>query len=161
MSNKCLLRVEELLKKSSIKSAKKDEIINQIKIAQSELKISNLDEINVDKIAKEVSEQIKLQKKINKRNAIENELKGRIYTDYVLREFPDNPEEGLIAILVGSNQRVTGARASVAVQQQAMINQLIAGFNQKLKNNNVVTLFDKADKETQRRIVRTMYELHC
>ena len=160
MSNKCLLRVEELLKKSSIKSAKKDEIINQIKIAQSELKISNLDEINVDKIAKEVSEQIKLQKKINKRNAIENELKGRIYTDYVLREFPDNPEEGLIAILVGSNQRVTGARASVAVQQQAMINQLIAGFNQKLKNNNVVTLFDKADKETQRRIVRTMYELN-
>jgi len=66
MSKKCLLRVEELLTKSSIKAAKKDEIINQIKIAQAEQKISSIDEINVDKIAQEVSEQIKLQKKLTK-----------------------------------------------------------------------------------------------
>ena len=66
MSKKCLLRVEELLKKSSIKAAKKDEIINQIKIAQAERKISSIDEINVDKVAQEVSEQIKLQKKLIK-----------------------------------------------------------------------------------------------
>ena len=66
MSKKCLLRVEQLLAKSSIKAARKDEIINQIKIAQAEQKISSIDEINVDKISQEVSEQIKLQKKINK-----------------------------------------------------------------------------------------------
>ena len=59
---KCLLRVEELLRKSSIKAAKKDEIINQIKIAQAEKRISSIDEINVDKVAQEVSEQIKLEK---------------------------------------------------------------------------------------------------
>ena len=63
MSNKCLLRVEELLKRSSIKAAKKDEIINAIKTAQAEKKLSTIDEINVDKIAKEVTEQIKAQKK--------------------------------------------------------------------------------------------------
>ena len=160
MSKKCLLRVEELLKKSSIKAAKKDEIINQIKIAQAERKISSIDEINVDKVAQEVSEQIKLQKKINKRNAIENEIKGRKYVEYILREFNDDPAEGLVSILVGTNRRITGARSSVAVQQEASVKQLIVGFNQKLKNNNVMQLFDKADKETQRRIVRTMYELN-
>ena len=68
MTKKCLARVEALLSKSSIRSVKKDEIINQIKIAQAEQKISSIDEINVDKISQEVSEQIKLQKKINKRN---------------------------------------------------------------------------------------------
>ncbi len=77
MTKKCLARVEALLSKSSITSVRKDEIINQIKIAQAEQKISSIDEINVDKISQEVSEQIKLQKKINKRNAIENEIKGR------------------------------------------------------------------------------------
>ena len=76
MSKKCLLRVEDLLKKSSIRAAKKDEIINQIKIAQAERKISSIDEINVDKVAQEVSEQIKLQIKFNKRTASENVIKG-------------------------------------------------------------------------------------
>ena len=160
MSKKCLLRVEQLLAKSSIKAARKDEIINQIKIAQAEQKISSIDEINVDKISQEVSEQIKLQKKINKRNAIENEIKGRKYVEYIFDNFNDDPAEGLISILVGTNRRVTGARASVATQQQASVNQLIAGFNAKLKNEKSFQLFDKADKETQRRIVRTMYELN-
>lgn len=160
MSKKCLLRVEQLLAKSSIKAARKDEIINQIKIAQAEQKISSIDEINVDKISQEVSEQIKLQKKINKRNAIENEIKGRKYVEYIFDNFNDDPAEGLISILVGTNRRVAGARASVATQQQASVNQLIAGFNAKLKNEKSFKLFDKADKETQRRIVRTMYELN-
>ena len=160
MTKKCLARVEALLSKSSIRSVRKDEIINQIKIAQAEQKISSIDEINVDKISQEVSEQIKLQKKINKRNAIENEIKGRKYVEYIFDNFNDDPGEGLISILVGTNRRVTGARASVATQQQATVNQLIAGFNQKLKNEKVLKLFDKMDKETQRRVVRTMYELN-
>ena len=160
MSKKCLLRVEELLKKSSIKAAKKDEIINQIKIAQAEKRITSIDEINVDKVAQEVSEQIKLEKKINKRNALENEIKGRKYVEYILDNFNDSPQEGLISILVGTNRRVTGARSAVSVQQHASVNQLIAGFNQKLRQNNVTTLFEKMDKKTQRRVVNAMYELN-
>ena len=160
MSKKCLLRVEELLRKSSIKAAKKDEIINQIKIAQAEKRITSIDEINVDKVAQEVSDQIKLEKKINKRNALENEIKGRKYVEYILDNFNDSPQEGLISILVGTNRRVTGARSAVSVQQHASVNQLIAGFNQKLRQNNVTTLFEKMDKKTQRRVVNAMYELN-
>ena len=119
MSKKCLLRVEKLLNKSSISFVKRDEIINQIKIAQSELKLNSIDEINVDAVAKDVQSQIILQKKINKRNAIEDEIKGRALVDYVMDEFPDNPQEGLSAILVGSNLQKKGARASAAVQQHA------------------------------------------
>ena len=160
MTKKCLARVEELLSKSTIRSVRKDEIINQIKIAQAEQKISSIDEINVDKISQEVSEQIKLQKKINKRNAIENEIKGRKYVEYIFDNFEGDEKEGLISILVGTNRRVTGARSAVSTQQQATVNQLIAGFNQKLKNQKSFRLFDKADKETQKRVVRTMYELN-
>ncbi len=160
MSKKCLLRVEKLLKESSITSAKKDEIINQIKIAQAEKRVTSIDEINVDKVAKEVSEQIKIEKKINRRNALENEIKGRKYVEYILDNFNDDPQEGLISILVGTNRRVTGARSAVSVQQHASVNQLIAGFNQKLRKNNVTILFDEMDKKTQRRVVNAMYELN-
>ena len=85
MADKCLIRIESLLKKSSIRSSTKEEIINAIKIAQAEAKLTSIDEVNVDKIAKDVSEQIKAQKKIDKRNAIENEVKNRKLTEFVLK----------------------------------------------------------------------------
>ena len=160
MADKCLIRIESLLKKSSIAGTKKEEIVNLIKQSIAEKKLSNIDEVNVDVVAKDVSEQIKLQKKINKRNAIENEIKGRKYVEYIFDNFEGDEKEGLISILVGTNKRVTGARSAVSTQQQATVNQLIAGFNQKLKNEKVLKLFDKMDKETQRRVVRTMYELN-
>ena len=159
MSKKCLLRVEKLLNKSSIGFVKRDEIINQIKIAQSELKLNSIDEINVDEVAADVQAQIVLQRKINKRNAIEDEIKGRALVDYVMEEFPDNPQEGLSAILVGSNLQKKGARASAAVQQHAAVNQLINGFPARLREAGVENLFANADKNTQRRITRTMKEL--
>ncbi len=67
MSDKCLLRVEKLLKESSINSAKKDDIINLIKIAQAEKKLTRIDEVNIDSIAKNVAEEIKIQKIKNKK----------------------------------------------------------------------------------------------
>jgi len=89
VSDKCLLRIEDLLKKSSIRSTQKDEILAAIKTAQQEMNISKIDEINVDKVAKEVTEQIKHEKKLNKRNAIENEIKIRKLTEFVIKNFPD------------------------------------------------------------------------
>ena len=38
MSDKCLLRIEDLLKKSSIRSTQKNEILDAIKLAQQEMK---------------------------------------------------------------------------------------------------------------------------
>lgn len=164
MADKCLIRVEKLLKKSSIAGTKKEEIVNLIKQSIAEKKLSNIDEVNVDVVAKDVSEQIKLQKKINKRNAIENEIKVRRLTELVLTEFSDDPLEGLTAIMVGSNNRVVAARSSAAVQQNATVNQLIVGFNAKLRAAGVDDLFDKgldgiSEAEVQRRVTRTMYEL--
>ncbi len=164
MADKCLIRIESLLKKSSIAGTKKEEIVNLIKQSIAEKKLSNIDEVNVDAVAKDVSEQIKLQKKINKRNAIENEIKVRRLTELVITEFADDPLEGLTAVMVGSNNRVAAARASAAVQQNATVNQLIAGFNAKLRTAKVDNLFDKgldgiSEAEVQRRVTRTMYEL--
>jgi len=170
MSDKCLLRVEKLLKESSIQSAKKDDIINLIKIAQAEKKLTRIDEVNIDSIAKNVAEEIKIQKIKNKKNAINDEIRNRKLTEFVLKEFPDNPAEGLIAIMVGSNRRTTGSRSSVAVLQNASVNQLIAGFNAKLRKNNLELLFrdglqgkdgkGPSEAETQRRVTRTMAELN-
>ena len=83
MADKCLIRLENLLRGSSVRGNLKDEILITIKKVQAEKKISKLDDINVDAIAKDVKEQIKLQKRINKRNAIENEIKVRNLTEYV------------------------------------------------------------------------------
>ena len=164
MADKCLVRIEKLLKKSSITSAKKEEIISGIKQAKAEKGLSKIDEVNVDAIAKDVSAQLKAQKIINKRNALESEIKVRQLTEFVLKSFPDNAEEGLTAILVGSNRRVEGARSAVSVQQFAQANQLIAGFNAELRANNLEIMFRDgleglSEAETQRRVTNAMSEL--
>lgn len=159
MADKCLIRVQKLLDKSSIGFVERDEILNQLKIAQAELKLNKIDEINIDEVAQTVQDQIVLQRKINKRNAIEDEIKGRELVEYVFEEFRDNPKEGLNAILVGSTDQKKGARASVAVQQHAAVNQLINGIPKRLRDAGVERLFANADRNTQLRITRVMYEL--
>jgi len=72
--NTCLTRVENLLKGSSIKSVKRDEIINLIQQSMAEKKLSGMDEVNIDKISKDVTEQIKAQKKQDKINAVNDEI---------------------------------------------------------------------------------------
>jgi hypothetical protein len=156
MSDKCLARVQKLLDDSSITSIQRDEIINQIKIAQAEQGIARISEIDVDRVAQDVSEQLKLQKAINKRNALEDEIKVRNYIDNIINNFDADPDEGLISILVGSNQRVTGARSSAAAHQQAAQNQLIIGFNQKVEEAGLTKLLRNADEMTQLRITRVM-----
>ena len=66
MANKCLLRVQKVLEKSSITAVDREEILNQIKIAQAELKLATIDELNVDAVSKEVASQIIFQKKLTK-----------------------------------------------------------------------------------------------
>ena len=51
MADKCLIRVENLLKKSSIAGTKKEEIVSLIKQSIAEKKLSNIDEVNVDAVA--------------------------------------------------------------------------------------------------------------
>ena len=85
--NTCLTRVESLLKGSSIKSVKRDEIINLIKQSIAEKKLSGMDEINVDKIAKDVTEQIKAQKIQDKINAVNDEILVRKKNRRAARKF--------------------------------------------------------------------------
>ena len=156
--NTCLTRVENLLKNSSIKSVKRSEIIGLIKQSIAEKKLSGMDEVNVDKIAKDVTEQIKAQKKIDKINALNDEILVRKKIEKQLENFKDDPENGLISELVGTNELTTGARQSVGVAQNAAQGQLIAGFNAELKNAGVDQFFANADMATQERIAIAMEE---
>jgi len=156
--NTCLTRVESLLKGSSIKSVKRDEIINLIKQSIAEKKLSGIDEVNVDKIAKDVTEQIKAQKKQDKINALNDEILVRKKVEEQLENFKDDPENGLISLLVGTNELTLGARQSVGVAQNAAQGQLIAGVNAELKNAKVDQFFANADTSTQERIAIAMEE---
>ena len=157
--NTCLTRVESLLKGSSIKSVKRDEIINLIKQSIAEKKRAGIDSVNVDKIAKDVTEQIKAQKIQDKINAVNDEILVRKKVEEQLENFKDDPENGLISLLVGTNDLTTGARQSVGVAQNAAQGQLIAGFNAELKNAKLEGMFDKADTRLQEEISITMEEI--
>ena len=156
--NTCLTRVENLLKGSSIKSVKRAEIINLIQQSMAEKKLSGMDEVNIDKISKDVTEQIKAQKKQDKINAVNDEILVRKKVEEQLENFKDDPENGLISLLVGTNELTTGARQSVGVAQNAAQGQLIAGFNAELKNAGVDKIFADADMATQERIAIAMEE---
>ncbi len=155
----CIARVESLLKKSSIKTIKKEEIINAIKTAMAEKKLSSIKEVDVDTIAKDVTAQMKAQKQKNRINAIKDEILIRKAQEKVLTTFANNEFEGLASILVGSNDQLTGARDSVSVAQNSAIANLFTEANKGFKDAGVFTFFKDMDEKTQRRVNRTIAEL--
>ena len=64
MADKCLTRIEEALKKSSIATEKAKSILDDIKKAQSETKIQDLDETITSTLADEVLKRQSIQKKL-------------------------------------------------------------------------------------------------
>ena len=159
MADKCLTRIENVLKKSSIATEKAQSILNDIKKAQSETKIADLDETIVSKLADGVLKRQQIQKKINKLNALEDEVKIRNTVDYVLKEFSSNPTEGLAAVLVGSNLQKQGSRSSVALAQLSYYRDIVVSFQAKLSENKVNTLFAEANADIERRVSRVIWEV--
>ena len=155
----CITRVENLLRKSSITTVKKEEIMNAIKTAMAEKKYSSIDEVNVDAVAKDVTSQMKAQKQKNKINAIKDEIRIRKYQELVLNNFAGREFEGLASILVASNDQVTGARDSVSVAQTSAIANLFTEANMAFKKEGVYLLFKDMDEITQRKVNRTVEQL--
>ena len=157
--DKCLTRIEETLKRSSIETAKAEDILAEIRKAQREVDVNNLDDTLINDLSEKVLKEQEVQKKINQRNSLENEIKIRNTVDYVLKEFPENPVEGLTAVLVGSNFQKAGSRASVALAQLSQYRQIAVSFNEKLRQKNLESLFAKANEDIDRRLSRTIWEL--
>ena len=157
--DKCIQRVEDALKRSKIETIKAEEIINDIKQAQSEAKIENLDAKISDELSKKILNEKKIEKKIKERNNIENEIKIRNHIDNVITNFEGNEVEGLRSILVGSNLQKEGSRISVALSQFTMFRNFVASFEAKLRENNLDSLFANATEDMDKRIAKSMQEI--
>jgi len=157
--DKCLTQIRETLKRSSIETTKAEDILNEIKKAQREVDVNNLDDAIVTDLTEKVLKQQEIQTKINQRNNLENEIKIRNTVEYVINEFGDNPVEGLTAVLVGSNLQKQGSRSSVALAQLSKYRQIASAFSEKLRQKNLTTLFANANSDIDRRIARTIWEL--
>jgi len=157
--NSCITRIVNSINKSRITSVDKQELINKIKIAIADTKKTNLDRVDIDRISKDVTEQIKAQKKINKINAINDEILVRKKVEELLENFEGDEQEGLIALLVGSNRLTTGSRTSVGVAQNAAQGQLVADFDAEVTAAGLDVMFDKADARLQEELAITMEEI--
>jgi hypothetical protein len=157
--NSCITRIVNSINKSRITSVDKQELINKIKIAIADTKKTNLDRVDIDRISKDVTEQIKAQKRINKINAINDEILIRKKVEELLENFEGDEQEGLIALLVGSNKLTTGSRTSVGVAQNAAQGQLIAAFDSEVTAAGLDGMFDKADARLQEELAITMEEI--
>ena len=155
----CSTRILNLIKKSSLKSIDQQDAIDKINIAVLEAKKTNLDQVDIDKISKEVTEQIKAQKKINKINAVNDEILVRKKVQELLETFDGDEQEGLIALLVGSNRLTLGARSSVGVAQNAAQGQLVASFDAEVTANDLDGMFDKADARLQEELAITQQQI--
>ena len=155
----CSTRISNLIKKSSLKSIDQQDAIDKINIAVLEAKKTNLDQVDIDRISKEVTEQVKAQKKINKINAVNDEILVRKKVQELLETFDGDEQEGLIALLVGSNRLTLGARSSVGVAQNAAQGQLVAAFDAEVTANNLDGMFDKADGRLQEELAITQQQI--
>lgn len=159
MADKCLTRIQNVLQKSSVAIEDAENILNTIKKAQSETKIKDLDEKITASIAEDVFKQRQIQKKINRLNALEDEVKIRNSVEYVLEEFPNNPQEGLTAILVGSNLQKKGSRSSVALAQLSYYREITTSFTAKLKENKVMELFSDANYDIEKKVAKVVWQI--
>lgn len=155
----CSTRILNLIKKSSLKSLDKDDVIRKIEDAILDAKKTNLDQVDIDKISKDITEQVKAEKKINKINAVNDEILVRKKVEELLETFDGDEQEGLIALLVGSNRLTLGARSSVGVAQNAAQGQLVASFDAEVTANNLDGMFDKADSRLQEELAITQEQI--
>ena len=131
MADKCLTRIENVLKKSSIATEKAKSILNDIKKAQSETKIADLDETIVSKLADGVLKRQQIQKKINKLNALEDEVKIRNTVDYVLKEFSIGILNGLIFAIISAiivQLWFNDIQLSLIISISMVLNMIVAGL---------------------------------
>lgn len=159
MADKCLIRIQDALTKKGFDKDDAAGILKSIKKAESDAKLKEADDQVNAATAKQILDKQKIQKKLNKLNAIEDEIKVRDWVEWNLTNFKDNPKEGLTAILVGSNWERMGARDSVAAAQDAYYKNLVVSFNAKLKEAGVDDLFAKANDDIERKISRVIWEL--
>ena len=134
-------------------------ILSEIKKAQREVDVNNLDDAIVSDLTEKVLKQQEIQTKINQRNNLENEIKIRNTVEYVVDQFSKDPVEGLTAVLVGSNLQKQGSRSSVALAQLSKYRQIATAFTEKLRQKNLTTLFAKANSAIDKKIARTIWEL--
>ena len=134
MADKCLIRIEDALSRSGINTDEANGILQSIRQAESQAKLKDADDAVNAVVAREILDKKKLDKQINKLNAIEDEIKIRDYVEWNLANFKDNPTEGMTAVLVGSNWERMGARDSVAAAQDSYYKNLVVTFNEKLKD---------------------------
>jgi hypothetical protein len=157
--DKCLERVKQALKRSSLNQEEANNILDKIKKAQIEQRIDTLDEIKLDKTINKVLKDTEIERKIKERNALEDEILVRNKVEYIMDNFAEEPDEGLIAIMVGSNRQKTGARESVALSQLTYEGLIKSSFIRKLETNQVFELFDKLNLEGERKIANVIWEL--
>ena len=156
--NVCITRLQNLLRDSSFTNVRKEEIMNSVKQAMAERRLTRIDEINVDEIAKDAASKIKAQKIIDRANALNDEIIARKEIEFILDNYKGVEQEGLLALLVGSSEIRAGARNSVANLQDTVQANLINAFKQKLRKEGLEKLFTDADLPTQKRIVQVMEE---
>ena len=157
--NSCVTRITNSINRSSIKGVEKQELINKIEQAVAERRKTNLDQVDIDKISEDITEQIKAEKKINKINAVNDEILVRKKVEELLENFKNDEAEGLISLLVGSNKLTMGGRSSVSVAQNAAQGQLIAAFDAEVTANGLDGMFDKADAKLQEELAVTQQQI--
>jgi hypothetical protein len=103
-----------------------------------------------------------LDRKIQKRNALINIIKQNEMLEIARRAHAatGNPRLGVEARSVGVNSDFVGAKASVDYLAAAIRGAWTGGFFADLKKANLFNMFNKMDKELQRRVSRVISDLN-
>lgn len=101
--------------------------------------------------ADEVANNLKMAAVIEARNAALN-LHAQLRIGQFIRQFGDNPREGIFALIAGTERLKVGGRASAAAEQKQFAGQWIGGLINDLEQKNLRELFVSGamDREVSR-----------
>lgn len=101
------------------------------------------------KAADELGQQDKIAKVIEARNKIINTRIAAQRLSFLRDSFPDRPDIGLSAILVGRNEARTGSRSSASNEQHQLRGKYLSGLNYELEQAGVLKFLASGSNDAE------------
>ncbi|PLR52425.1 hypothetical protein P0E69_06940 [Chimaeribacter arupi] len=155
MANQFLTQCEHVVNKAAGRDLSEEEmenLVNSMETTVRRIRAEN-ESISLEEAARRAAEDLgnaeKLAKVIEARNKALNTRIAAQRLAFLRDSFPDRPDIGLSAILVGRNESRTGSRASASAEQHQLRSKYLSGLNLDLEQAGVLKFLASGSNDAE------------
>lgn len=155
MANQFLTQCEQVVNKAAGRELSEQEMESLVTDMESTVKRIRAENEGLSledaalQAAEELGNQEKLAKVIEARNKALNTRIAAQRLTFLRNSFPDRPDIGLSAILVGRNEARTGSRSSASAEQFQLRSKYLSGLNHDLEQADVLKFLAEGTSDSE------------